>query len=82
MKIKLVLLLLIMVIALCNTKGQLKVLSNGYVGIGTTTPNNTLQVNNLIKFDDTKYSTFIGYASGTSNTGNNNSFFGYNSGKN
>jgi hypothetical protein len=49
---------------------------NGNVGIGTTSPNNTLQVNNLINFDNSTGSTFIGYLSGRYNTSNYNTAIG------
>ena len=55
---------------------------NGNVGIGTTSPNNTIQVANLINFDDSVYGTFLGYQAGNANTGNNNSFIGYQAGLN
>jgi hypothetical protein len=48
----------------------------GNVGIGTTTPNNLLQVANLINFDNTLSCTFLGHQSGISNTGMQNTAVG------
>ncbi|MFH1683971.1 MAG: hypothetical protein ABIA67_03725 [Candidatus Margulisiibacteriota bacterium] len=50
------------------------------VGIGTSEPSNTLQVLNLINFNDTTFATHLGKNAGTSSTGNNNSFVGYQAG--
>ena len=61
---------------------QMTLTSGGYLGIGITSPNNYLQVKNLINFDDSKYNTFIGSSAGNSNNYSYNSFFGYNSGLN
>lgn len=36
----------------------------GYVGVGVTSPNNTIQVANLINFNNTVTSTFLGYQAG------------------
>lgn len=36
-----------------------------YIGIGTTTPNNTIQVNNLVNFNNSLQSTYLGYLSGS-----------------
>ncbi len=49
------------------------------VGVGTTVPNNTLQVANLITFDNTNLSTKVGYQAGNNIvTGAiNNTFVGY-----
>lgn len=54
----------------------------GRVGIGTTNPNNSLQVKDLLNFDDTNFGTYLGYQAGNSNniTGDYNSFIGYKSG--
>ena len=54
--------------------------NDGNVGIGTTTPNNKLQVTGLVNFDDTRASTSLGYQAGNVNAGNNNTFVGYQSG--
>ena len=52
----------------------------GYVGIGTTTPNNLIQVSGLINFPNDKFGTFLGYQAGNVNTGGYNTFVGYQSG--
>ncbi len=49
----------------------------GRVGIGTTTPNNTIQVKNLINFNDSIYGTFLGYQAGAGTTGSYNTALGY-----
>lgn len=50
----------------------------GNLGIGTTSPNNLLQVANLINFDNTNGNTWLGYQNGISNTGYSNTGMGYN----
>jgi len=51
------------------------------VGIGTATPNNTIQVAGLINFDDPKDSTFLGVNAGSDTmTGQDNVFIGESSG--
>ncbi len=53
----------------------------GSVGIGTMTPNNRIEVADLIDFNNTTFLTALGYMAGDSNsTGNYNTFIGYNSG--
>ncbi len=71
-----------------ETAGQYRlVIDNaGKVGIGTTSPNNLLQVAGLVSFDDNAEGTFIGHNAGTANTvsGNNgkyNTFAGYSAGQ-
>lgn len=55
---------------------------NWKVGIGLTNPNNTIQVANLINFDNSLSSTFLGYQAGHCNTsGTANTFIGYEAGK-
>ena len=51
------------------------------VGIGLNTPNNLLQVKNLINFDNATSGTFIGQKTGINNTANYNTFIGFESGK-
>ncbi|UCD55846.1 MAG: hypothetical protein JSV93_03450 [Candidatus Omnitrophota bacterium] len=55
---------------------------NGRVGIGTTTPNNTIQVEELINFSDNERLTALGYRAGNANTtgGMDNTFIGYQAG--
>ena len=55
---------------------------SGNVGIGTTTPNNLLQVLDLINFDNTDFNTKIGYQAGKNIVSGaaNNTFFGYQAG--
>jgi len=61
---------------------KMRITGLGYVGIGTTSPNNLLQVQGLINFDNTKYSTFLGYQTGNSNTGYTNTAIGFQALKN
>lgn len=42
-----------------------------YLGVGTTTPNNLIQVKDLINFDNNNFGTFLGYQAGISNTSGN-----------
>ena len=55
------------------------VTSSGNVGIGTT-PNNRIQVVDLINFNNSISGTFLGYQAGNSNTGARNTFAGYQAG--
>lgn len=52
----------------------------GNIGIGTTTPNNLIQVFDLINFNNTISGTFLGYQAGKSTTGLYNTFIGYQAG--
>ena len=64
-----------------NLQERMTILNTGKVGIGTSSPNNLLQVLGLINFNDTYYNTFLGSSSGASNsTGASNTFIGYQSG--
>ena len=57
--------------------------TNKRLGIGTATPNNTIQVANYIEFDDTLFNTFVGYTAGEDiTTGDHNTALGYNALKN
>jgi len=53
---------------------------SGNVGIGTTTPNNTIQVKDLINFDNPLWNTYLGYQAGNLNAGGENTFLGYQAG--
>jgi hypothetical protein len=55
----------------------MRINSNGYLGIGTTSPNNLLQVKALIDFDPTYYNTFLGISAGISTTGTSNTAIGF-----
>lgn len=56
--------------------------ASGNVGIGVATPNNILQVYDLMNFNNTYYGTYIGYQAGKNiaNYANNNVYLGYQSG--
>lgn len=58
--------------------------ASNFVGIGTNTPNNLLQVANLINFDNTGQSTYLGYQTGLNLApgATGNTFLGYQAGKN
>jgi trimeric autotransporter adhesin len=64
-----------------GTNDYLTILSSGNVGIGTTAPNNILQVKDLINFNNTLYNTSLGYQAGNGITsGTNNTFLSYRAG--
>lgn len=59
--------------------------SGGNVGIGTTAPDNAIQVldasgNNLINFSNSQNGTFLGYKAGAVTIGADNTFVGYGAG--
>lgn len=56
--------------------------STGYVGIGTSTPNNLLSVYQLIDFNNTDFNTKLGYQSGLNivSGAKDNTFIGYQAG--
>ncbi|HAE36356.1 TPA: hypothetical protein DCX66_00960, partial [Candidatus Nomurabacteria bacterium] len=56
------------------------ILNNGNVGIGTPSPNNLLQVNDLITFTNADWKTQIGYQAGKYDLGQYNTWIGYQSG--
>ncbi len=63
--------------AVDNSNGNLlTVLATGQVGIGTTTPNNLIQVEGLINFDDSLRNVFLGHAGTANTTGNWNTAIG------
>ena len=55
-------------------------LNGGNVGIGTTSPNNLLQVNDLISFTNADWRTQIGYQAGKYDLGQYNTWIGYQAG--
>jgi len=56
------------------------VLNNGNVGIGTTEPNDLLQVADLISFTNADFRTQIGYQAGKYDLGQYNTWLGYQAG--
>lgn len=56
------------------------ILGNGNFGIGTLAPNNLIQVQNLINFDNANISTSLGFQAGNSNAGNRSTFVGFQTG--
>ena len=54
--------------------------TSGNVGIGTTSPNNLLQVNDLISFTNADWRTQIGYQAGKYDLGQYNTWIGYQAG--
>ena len=54
--------------------------ANGYLGVGTSAPNNLIEVKDLIVFKDADWKTQLGYQAGLYNLGQYNSFIGYQAG--
>ncbi|MFA4871792.1 MAG: hypothetical protein WC610_01910 [Patescibacteria group bacterium] len=63
-----------------NNSEKVRITTAGNVGIGTASPNNTIQVAGLINFNNTIFGTFLGYQAGNVTTGNYNSFVGFQAG--
>jgi len=61
---------------------KMTLLANGNVGIGTNTPNNLIQVLDLVNFDNTNFNTKLGYEAGKNIVAGsqNNTFIGYQAG--
>jgi|GEM_PF-4697469 len=62
------------------TASTIMVTGGGCVGVGTTAPNNLIQVKDLIGFPNSVAGTFLGYQAGNSNTNIDNTFVGYRAG--
>ena len=65
-----------------NWNEALTIDNAGRVGIGTTAPNNLLQVAGLINFDDANFNTFLGKNSFNNSGGSQNTGVGWNAGLN
>ncbi|MCF7836329.1 hypothetical protein K9M43_01195, partial [Candidatus Gracilibacteria bacterium] len=59
---------------------KVTVVRSGNVGIGTTAPNNLLEVQDLISFKDADLKTQIGYQAGRYDLGQYNTYIGYQAG--
>jgi hypothetical protein len=68
--------------AATNRWGVFVIRPSGNVGIGTTNPNNLLQVFDLINFNNTDFNTFLGYRAGKNvvSGAQYNTFIGYQAG--
>lgn len=55
--------------------------ANDYFGVGLNTPNNTIQVLDLINFYDSNETTMVGRDTNQGDIGTGNSFFGYKAGE-
>jgi len=60
-----------------GTNNSLVIRNDGNVGIGVSTPNNKIQVSGLINFNNTRFSTAIGYQALNVIAGNYNTAIGY-----
>ena len=68
--------------SIASSSERMRITSEGKVGIGTTAPNNIIQVYDLIDFNNTDLNTKIGYQAGKNIAGGatQNTFLGYQAG--